>query len=523
MPLDAAAIAAGCGGELRSADQLCRRELERFKAALSTDAAITVGCTQEAPLFREVAAEAGAEERLAFANIRENAGWSANARDAGPKMAALLAAAAEPAHAVQFVAMESRGVALVYGRDATAIEAARQLADHLDITVLLTRPGDDRAAAGDGVPGAEGHDRRRNGTSRRVLVAHRRLRAARSLVARAPRVRAGARRRDLDLRPRPRSVGQFPAVSGARAAERLSPRRSARRRGRRAPDLRGLAPRRHLRQAEIRQLLRSFVRAFPLADHGLHALPRALPDGRHHAGRRPCRDRPLCLRRLRLLRRRLPDRRRDLRGAGCPPPAAQPAHAALGVPRRRGRQSGPPVPRWRPWRAPDRRPRPLRPGAARKRHPGRGQRGDADRTGDDRRRLRLWGDGRAPSPAGEGEARPFGASPDAGARERGACGARLRRRRRPDGRDRRPGCAPLGARPGTRRHSGADTGELPPRGLETRPPRALVPRAPSRGARAGARRRDRASGRRALRRARLQRRRLHALPCLRQRLPDARR
>src|SRR5829696_2212605 len=142
MPLDAAAIAGGCGGELRSADQLCRRELDRFKAALNTGAAITVGCTQEAPLFREVAAEARAEERLAFANIRENAGWSANALDAGPKMAALLAAAAEPAHAVQFVAMESRGVALVYGRDATAIEAARRLSDHLDITVLLTKPGE---------------------------------------------------------------------------------------------------------------------------------------------------------------------------------------------------------------------------------------------------------------------------------------------------------------------------------------------------------------------------------------------
>ena len=142
MPLDAAAIAGGCGGELRSADQLCRRELDRFKAALNTDAAITVGCTQEAPLFREVAAEAGTQERLAFANIRENAGWSANALDAGPKMAALLAAAAEPAHAVQFVAMESRGVALVYGRDAAAIEAARRLSDHLDITVLLTKPGE---------------------------------------------------------------------------------------------------------------------------------------------------------------------------------------------------------------------------------------------------------------------------------------------------------------------------------------------------------------------------------------------
>jgi ferredoxin len=142
MPLDEAALARGCGGDLRRADQLCRRELGRFKAALTGDAPITVGCTQEAPLFREIAAETGAEERLAFANIRENAGWSAGAPAASPKMAALLAAAAAAPHPVQFVSMESRGVALVYGRDAAAIDAARRLADHLDITVLLTKPAE---------------------------------------------------------------------------------------------------------------------------------------------------------------------------------------------------------------------------------------------------------------------------------------------------------------------------------------------------------------------------------------------
>ena len=192
MPLDAAAIAAGCGGEVRSADQLCRRELERFKAALSTDAAITVGCTQEAPLFREVATEAGAEERLAFANIRENAGWSANALDAGPKMAALLAAAAEPAHAVQFVAMESRGVALVYGRDAAAIEAARKLADHLDITVLLTRPGEIAPPRATAFPVLKGTIAGATGHLGAFSLRIDDFAAARSVVARAPRVRAGA-------------------------------------------------------------------------------------------------------------------------------------------------------------------------------------------------------------------------------------------------------------------------------------------------------------------------------------------
>src|SRR5207253_9225354 len=37
---------------------------------------------------------------------------------------------------------ESTGVVLIYGRDEVAIEAAQRLADRLDITVLLTRPGD---------------------------------------------------------------------------------------------------------------------------------------------------------------------------------------------------------------------------------------------------------------------------------------------------------------------------------------------------------------------------------------------
>lgn len=142
MPLDEAAIGKACGGKLRAADQLCRRELDQFKSVVATGAPITVGCTQEAPLFAEIAAEMGAEGRVLYANIRENAGWSIDAQAAAPKMAALLAAAAEPVLPTSLVAMESRGVALVYGRDDVAIEVGRRLADHLDVTVLLTHPGE---------------------------------------------------------------------------------------------------------------------------------------------------------------------------------------------------------------------------------------------------------------------------------------------------------------------------------------------------------------------------------------------
>ncbi len=164
MPLDEAAIGKACGGKLRAADQLCRRELDQFKSVVATGAPITVGCTQEAPLFAEIATEMGAEGRVLYANIRENAGWSSDAQAAAPKMAALLAAAAEPVLSTPLVAMESRGVALVYGRDDVAIEAGRRLADHLDVTVLLTHPGEiappltsDLPVLQGTVAGAKGH------------------------------------------------------------------------------------------------------------------------------------------------------------------------------------------------------------------------------------------------------------------------------------------------------------------------------------------------------------------------------
>jgi hypothetical protein len=79
---------------------------------------------------------------LSFANIRENAGWSAEAAKAGPKMAALVAAAAMPMPEVPFTQIESAGIALVYGRDERAIEASSLLKEHLDITTLITRPDD---------------------------------------------------------------------------------------------------------------------------------------------------------------------------------------------------------------------------------------------------------------------------------------------------------------------------------------------------------------------------------------------
>jgi hypothetical protein len=93
MPLDVDAVRRGCRFDTTSATQLCGVELHRFRAVASEDGPLTVGCTQQATLFTDVAAEIGSKNSLQFANIREAAGWSSEAKRAGPKMAALLAAA----------------------------------------------------------------------------------------------------------------------------------------------------------------------------------------------------------------------------------------------------------------------------------------------------------------------------------------------------------------------------------------------------------------------------------------------
>lgn len=132
------------GAPGKPASQLCRAQLDHFRAALGQFASVTVACTQEAPLFSEVAEDEGFSGALRFANIRETAGWSAEGAKATPKMAALLAMAEVEATPFEVVSLESNGVALILGRDGVALEAARQLSETLDITVLL-QPGADVA------------------------------------------------------------------------------------------------------------------------------------------------------------------------------------------------------------------------------------------------------------------------------------------------------------------------------------------------------------------------------------------
>jgi ferredoxin len=146
MPLDGKALAKACGQSGKEgadlATHLCRSQVDRFHKALAANEPLVVACTQEAPLFDELRAEAKSAVAVSYVNIRETAGWSSEAEAATPKIAALLAAATVQNPVMPTITLKSNGVTLIYGRDESAIQIARQLASRLDITVMLDRPKD---------------------------------------------------------------------------------------------------------------------------------------------------------------------------------------------------------------------------------------------------------------------------------------------------------------------------------------------------------------------------------------------
>ena len=141
VALDAKALAAALqlGAPPEVHTELCRKQVAKFHGALG-DAELLVGCTQEAPLFNEVAAGAESKAEIRFVNLRESAGWSAEGRQATPKMAALLAAAALPEPPpVPNVEFKSGGQVLVIGPSAAALDWAERLSGALEPSVLVTR------------------------------------------------------------------------------------------------------------------------------------------------------------------------------------------------------------------------------------------------------------------------------------------------------------------------------------------------------------------------------------------------
>jgi ferredoxin len=142
MPLQDKSLGAALNEKLTLHSSLCRREVAAFQQAIQGAGEVVVACTQEKRLFAEVAQNTeGAVAAIKFVNIRETGGWSRDASQAMPKIAALLAAAHLPdPEPVPTVSYKSAGRLLVIGEMEQAERAAALLGDVLDVT-LFTRGG----------------------------------------------------------------------------------------------------------------------------------------------------------------------------------------------------------------------------------------------------------------------------------------------------------------------------------------------------------------------------------------------
>ncbi|MGE0876282.1 MAG: 4Fe-4S binding protein [Burkholderiales bacterium] len=126
------------GHPIKLHSELCRKEVDAFLSGLA-DSDLIVACTQEAPLFAELADGAKSAVRMSFVNIRELGGWSAEGAAAQPKIAALIASAALPEpEPVPQVDFRSAGQLLIVGPAAAALDWAERLRDTLEVSVLLT-------------------------------------------------------------------------------------------------------------------------------------------------------------------------------------------------------------------------------------------------------------------------------------------------------------------------------------------------------------------------------------------------
>ncbi|WP_338798883.1 4Fe-4S binding protein [Acidovorax sp. DW039] len=143
MPLNAQDLGKALREDLTLHSTLCRREAGAFTQAIRSGDEVVVACTQEQRLFADLGQQTeGAVSPIRFVNIRETGGWSRDAAKAGPKIAALLAAAHLPEPPpVPVVTYKSAGRLLIIGPLDAAERVAALVSDVLDVTLFAQGPG----------------------------------------------------------------------------------------------------------------------------------------------------------------------------------------------------------------------------------------------------------------------------------------------------------------------------------------------------------------------------------------------
>ena len=117
---------------------LCTDQIDIAAKAIA-QGDVVIACQQEAHRFVALAEEMDASAPD-FVDIRDRAGWTDDAGDTTPKMAALIADAALIPPSQKSFDIITEGTCLIVGATEVALSAAEKLGEALSVTVLLA-PG----------------------------------------------------------------------------------------------------------------------------------------------------------------------------------------------------------------------------------------------------------------------------------------------------------------------------------------------------------------------------------------------
>ncbi len=138
QPVDAERIGSACDIACsRTHTALCTRELGVVAEILKGEDPVLIACGQEQDVFRDLAEDLQVESP-AFVDLRDRAGWSEQAGEATPKMAALAAEALVPLPITPSVDVISQGTCCIVGPAETAYDLADRLSATLAVTVVTS-------------------------------------------------------------------------------------------------------------------------------------------------------------------------------------------------------------------------------------------------------------------------------------------------------------------------------------------------------------------------------------------------
>ena len=139
--VDSAALEIATGLACRTCfTGLCTDQIDHAAKAIS-EGDVVIACQQEAHRFIALAEDIDANAPD-FVDIRDRAGWTDDAGDTTPKMAALIADAALTPPAQKSFDIITEGTCLIVGAADVALSAAEKLKEALAVTVLLA-PGEE--------------------------------------------------------------------------------------------------------------------------------------------------------------------------------------------------------------------------------------------------------------------------------------------------------------------------------------------------------------------------------------------